>query len=584
MKLIGMDEARTALMLCLIEPKLSGVLLVGKSGVGKSSLLQEMQTWCNLPFVRMPLGVDEERLLGGHVFEKSLRGDISKQKGLLEQAKGGFLVSENSSLHPSFVLEQVFNTQEKYNFSLLSTYNPNDEPLNAHFLDRIDLCVNIEVLEGESQRAKVVKNHFLEKQTSLSPLHVKSVAYAKETLNKLHYSDEILKLCVELAKQSGAEGHRGEKAIALASKAYAALMGDEVIEKKHVEKVAPLCLMHRQREVQPPLEDEPQEEDKTPPPPPQESNDQNQGERENNEHSPENQEENDDNSPENSSNQGFGKEEVMKANGQMKIRKLWLEKDKIVRKGSGLRTPTKTEEKRGRTIRTRTLQSEDISIVATIRAAAPWQHARGRQKDEFLRIEPCDIQTRQREAKSAYTVIMVVDASGSMGAKERIKEAKSACLGLLKDAYTKREEVAIIAFRGNSAEIVVQPTRAVSLVKERLDAIPVGGKTPLAFALREVYELTRKIRKKEPTRRILTVIISDAKANIGLEEKAKPWDGVKLWAGVLKEMEGSEYIVVNTESKGLITFGKAKELSLLLDAQYFDLESLGDGGMIGLLS
>jgi len=577
MKLFGLDDAHLALMLCAIEPKLSGVLLVGQSGVGKSSLLAQLSQWYDGTIIKIPLGVEEEHLLGSICFEEMVQGKQKGKEGLLTKANGGMVISENCTLQPEHILHHLFNAT--YPFSLICTHHLDNPPLSDHLLDRLDLCVEIETQSDTTTRQEIVQNSFTCKEDTLMSLHRNSMQNARKTLHVISYNDEMLTLCTKLASECNTHGHRAERAIFLAARAYAALMGETTLEESHIRKVAPLCLIHRQKELPPPPPDEESEH-----------NDSNEATFEHDETSSQTEDATSSLMPKesdassSSSQEGSGKEEIIRAQEPLKFKPFWLTKDQKVRKGLGLRTATKTSLKRGRTIRTLSKEGDDISLASTIRAAAPWQRVRGRREGECLAIEASDIQIKQREAKSSYTVIMLVDASGSMGAKARIKQAKEACLGILKDAYTKREDVAVIAFKSNDAQLIVAPTRAKSIVKEQLDAIPVGGKTPLSAALRELYLLSKKITKKDPQRRILAVILSDAKANVSSDATYKPWEEVTQWATLLASKPALSSIVVDTETKGLISFGKAKELALLLDAQYYDLESLGEQGVSGIFN
>lgn len=578
MKLTGLDDAHLALMLCAIEPKLSGVLFVGQSGVGKSSLLAQLAQWYDGAIVKIPLGIEEEHLLGSLCFEEIINGISRKEEGLLAKAQGGMVISENCTLLADHIIHHLFNSA--YPFSLICTHHMDNPPLSDHLLDRIDLCVELSTQKNINARQEIVQNTFTCKESTLMSLHHQSLKKAQKTLHVISYDHDNLTLCIKLASECNTHGHRAERALFLAARAYAALMGDTKLETSHIHKVAPFCLLHRQKELPPP------------PPPEEESqkNDANEATLKHDETSSQTQDATASSMPKenestsSTSQEGSGKEEIIRAQEPLKLKPFWLQKDQKVRKGLGLRTATKTSIKRGRTIRTLSKEGDDISLSSTIRSAAPWQRVRGRKEGECLSIEAADIQIKQREAKSSYTVIMLVDASGSMGAKARIKQAKEACLGILKDAYTKREEVAVIAFKSNEARLVVAPTRAKSIVKEQLDAIPVGGKTPLSAALRELYMLSQNITKKDPQRRILAVILSDAKANVSSDSTYKPWEEVTQWATLLATKPAISSIVVDTETKGLISFGKAKELALLLNAQYYDLEALGEQGVSGIFN
>ena len=122
-----------------------------------------------------------------------------------------------------------------------------------------------------------------------------------------------------------------------------------------------------------------------------------------------------------------------------------------------------------------------IDMVATLRAAAPWQPVRAKQQPDRtgLHIRPDDIRIRQFEEKSDRLLIFAVDASGS-AAMTRLAEAKGAIELLLAEAYARHDQVALISFRGEAAEVLLPPTRSLVQTKRRLGALPGGGGTPLA--------------------------------------------------------------------------------------------------------
>lgn len=578
--MIQRDDAKLALLLCSIEPRLSGFIVVGGCGVGKSTLLSTLKKITDEKIVRIPIGVGEERLVGGVDFESAVRGEKKESKTLLNDAKDGFLLIEGMAKMTDFTAGYIFSKKDSgAKFRIAASWHPDDGEISPHFIDRIDLCAVIEPITDEKIRTKIAISNIKNTDDGRTALDRQSVEKAKKTLDSVVMSDEALNRAIELAVEANSDGHRGELALVLAARAYAALSGDEKVSAHHVEKVAPLALVHRQKEQQPP-------------PPPEDNNDDENDSDENQNNDGQNNEQNnsdegnnnndrdsndsDGDSDGNMQREGVGREETIKADAPMSIKKLSFLKDKINRNSLGYRTATKTDTKRGRTIRTVNVVGKDISVPSTLRTAAPWQKSRGRLDGQKIIIDDADIQNRKREAKTAHTMIMVLDISGSMGVQARIKEAKSACLGLLKDAYTKREEVAVVAFRGESAECVVSPTRAGATVSERLNALPTGGKTPLASGLKETYMLIQKIRQKDATRRITCIIMTDAKANSGADDGEKPWESAKKWANTLGAIWNIDWIVIDTEGAGFVKLGRAGDIANILRARYLDFGALKD--------
>ena len=162
---------------------------------------------------------------------------------------------------------------------------------------------------------------------------------------------------------------------------------------------------------------------------------------------------------------------------------------------------------------------KDIAIDATIRAAAPYQ--RSRPGKNAIKVKSEDIREKERVGKTSAVVMFVVDASGSMGANQRMQSAKGAVLSLLMDSYQKRDKIGMVAFKGKDAELILPPTSSVDLALRRLQELPTGGKTPLSAGLsRGLKLLESEIRKNDEIKPMM-VLISDGRANVGLGGKIK---------------------------------------------------------------
>ena len=158
-----------------------------------------------------------------------------------------------------------------------------------------------------------------------------------------------------------------------------------------------------------------------------------------------------------------------------------------------------------------------LDIVATLRTAAPWQKLRGRTANDPLRVHPTDVHLKRYEEKSDRLIIFAVDASGS-AALARLGEAKGAVELLLSRAYATRDHVALIAFRGSEAQLLLPPTRSLVQTKRRLADLPGGGGTPLAHGLKAAADLAQRAGAHglSPTLAVLT----DGRANIALDGSA----------------------------------------------------------------
>ena len=272
-----------------------------------------------------------------------------------------------------------------------------------------------------------------------------------------------------------------------------------------------------------------------------------------------------------------------------------LESSKIVdrqyRKGSGRRLMTKTKDTRGRMIRAYQDEHalEDLALVDTLRAAAPYQRWRAATKTEqeklstqsqqlkqqggkglSLVIKPQDYRRKAREKRIGAYQLFVVDVSGSMAARHRMEATKAAILSLLRDSYIHRDSVGLIAFRKESAEVLLPFTRSVERAERLLASMPTGGKTPLAQGIRMAYTLCDRLLRAHRAERIQIICITDGRATSGDSED--PVAESKQWARILGTLP-VDCIVIDTET-GFIKLGLAKELCKLMNGSYYAMDTI----------
>ena len=265
--------------------------------------------------------------------------------------------------------------------------------------------------------------------------------------------------------------------------------------------------------------------------------------------------------------------------------------DRQYRKGSGRRLMTKTKDTRGRMIRSYQDEQalEDLALVDTLRAAAPYQRLRAatvveqeklatqpqqleQQGGKALSIvvKPQDYRRKAREKRVGAYQLFVVDASGSMAARHRMEATKAAILSLLRDSYVHRDSVGLIAFRKESAEVLLPFTRSVERAERLLASMPTGGKTPLAHALRMAYTMCDRLLRSHKAERIQIICITDGRATSGDSED--PVSESKQWARILGTLP-VDCIVIDTET-GFIKLGLAKELCKLMNGSYYAMDTI----------
>ena len=281
--------------------------------------------------------------------------------------------------------------------------------------------------------------------------------------------------------------------------------------------------------------------------------------------------------------------------------------DRQYRKGSGRRLMTRTKDTRGRMIRAYQDEQalEDLALIDTLRAAAPYQRLRAVERVKQLQVDtplnvveqsvtseclcqmapqaerhdlkglsivvkPQDYRRKAREKRIGAYQLFVVDASGSMAARHRMEATKGAILSLLRDSYVHRDSVGLIVFRKDSAEVLLPFTRSVERAERMLATLPTGGKTPLAQGLRVAYTMCDRLLRRHSAERIQMICITDGRATSGASED--PVGEAKQWARILGTLP-VDCIVIDTET-GFIKLGLAKELCKLMNGSYYAMDSI----------
>jgi len=591
---VSQENAKLALVLNAIEPACGGVLITGKKGTGKSTILKafmDIARFLHLPFVEVPMNVTEEALLGGIDIEETLKqGRRIYQRGLLCRANEGFLVIEDINIFPNDILSLIFEVQsrgeniieregialkEPAKFVILATMNPEEADFSPHFLDRFGMCVIMDEIKEKEKREEIIKLNLQDSKKDDDTGIIKIILRARDFIKKIKVPDEIKEYITELTLKEAILGHRADVFLMYASKAYAVYVEDKEVRREHVDEVAPLVLIHRKRLIENPPTEE-QKEDK---------------ERERNSEERENKEENEKKNtlssqfPEQGNSQGrpsSEKEEVFSVGDSFKVKRILLKRDRILREAFGKRTKTKIKGRGGRFVRSLIQKRDDIAISATVRAAAPFQSLRGR-KDHLI-IKEQDLRYKGKERKMRHTVIFLVDGSGSMGVGQRMIATKGAILSLLVDCYQKRDKVAMILFRRDRAETILPLTSSHELAMKRLNEIPTGGRTPLSAGFLETYKLIKRLALKEPQNRFLIVILTDGKANCSISDK-NPYEEVRDLCSILKGYPLIDFIVVDTEKKDkFMRMDLAKKIAEWLGAKYFQIEDLESENLVNIVN
>jgi len=266
----------------------------------------------------------------------------------------------------------------------------------------------------------------------------------------------------------------------------------------------------------------------------------------------------------------------VKPSEEFKPQQLQSDQDRATRKQSGRRSQTRTDRKRGRYIRATPARGDhsDIAFDATLRAAAPYQQAREEQLDESgmaYALRKSDLQRKVRVKRSSNLILFAVDASWSMAVSERMQATKGAIMSLLTDAYQRRDRVGLVVFHRDRAYLVLPPTNSVTLAKEALADIPIGGKTPLSAGLWLSYETIRKEKLTNPEIMPMMVLLTDGAGNVSMYDET-PQDEALRIADQIREND-IKTVTINMEHRAFDQ-GLANKLAERLGGPCHTLEEL----------
>ncbi|GAB2722806.1 VWA domain-containing protein [Nocardia thraciensis] len=235
---------------------------------------------------------------------------------------------------------------------------------------------------------------------------------------------------------------------------------------------------------------------------------------------------------------------------------------------------SRARSRHGRVVRSTSDTSAGLHLLGTLFAAAPHQRARGRSAGP-LALRVGDLRGAYREGREGNLVVFVVDASGSMAARDRLSAVTGAVVALLRDAYQRRDKVAVITMRGAEADLVLPPTSSVDIAVRRLADLRTGGKTPLANGLVRAREIVRRERVRDPRRRAMLVLLTDGRATGGVDPVPRARTAARRLAG-----DGVGGVVVDCE-RGMVRLGLAADLARDLRATYLQLSELTGDSVAG---
>jgi magnesium chelatase subunit D len=589
---LGQDEMKLALVLCAIDPQIGGVLLSGSRGAAKSTaaralahLLPPVQVHagcpfrcgpeepCNscergplrsepTPFAELPLGATEDRLVGTLDLARALRsGETCLEPGLLARAHRGVLYVDEVNLLPDHLVDLLLDAaasgwncveregvsvRHPARFVLVGTMNPDEGELRPQLLDRFGLCVRVQDLHEPAERAEAARRAieygrareaFLLTWDALERALRERIAAARRALVHVDLSDDLAAAISERCAKERAQGLRADLALARSAMALAAWEGRAHVREADVERVAELALAHRRGAQEP---DSPPHGPSDPPRPP-------------------------------APRPGSGADALT----PFDVRKPLPARlpappptrgSSAARERAGTRARALAPRPSGGRVRARGDEAAPLALAATLRSAA--RRAPGTLPAS---VALDDLRVRTPRAQPSRLYVFLLDASRSMGARRRMELTKGALLGLLADAERRRDEVALVGFRGAHATLLLPPTRSVRRAREAVTSLAVGGRTPLAHAVALAHQLAERARRLDALRSTCAVLVSDGRPTQGIGASS-PLRSAERELERLRRA-GVDLVLVDTEA-GPPHIGRMPAWAARFGAPLLDLDAL----------
>lgn len=542
----GQDDFKLALLLCMIDPTLGGVLAFGDKGTGKTTTVRALQSLMknietDFPFVNLPIGATEDRVLGSVHLETLINErKLEVQKGLLAKAHQGILYIDEVNLLNDYLMDVLLDASSSggyflerdaisqwldSRFCLVGTMNPEEGDLRPQLLDRFGLSVNIKTPTDKKTRMEIVNrrldfdmdsNAFSRQFENEEKQLSQQIATAKDQLPCISVSEEIKENIADKCISHQVEGLRADILLMKASRAYAALDNCIEVTPMHLEKVAPLVLNHRAK------------------------------------HFPENKQNKDNENGNSNSNEKGNENENIENNGLSD----YLLQATATEQFFKIQIP-KIESKKGLLFKNQLIQKNSqhpfgtgttvIDVLSSVK--------------EYLITQKFKVHYKKAVTQSKIHLVFLIDSSSSMVQNQQISFIKGLISETLLKFKNKKIVLSAVALQNGTSTVILKLTQNVEKFIAEIQQLRSGGKTNLKAGLSLVHQL---LKSKTPQEETVFYVLTDGKINKG--ETENPFaEAVSYFKTYLRIAKNTT--VIDTE-KGFVKLALAKKLANEMNVNY----------------
>jgi len=482
--IVGQSDFKLALILNLIEPALGGVLAIGDKGTGKTTLIRSLADLVSkdqpFPFVNLPIGASEDRVLGHVNLERLMKEKTeSLQQGLLAKAHKGCLYIDEINLLNDYLMDVLLDASssgfyhlEREGFSktidsrfcLIGSMNPEEGDLRPQLKDRFGLSVDINTIQDINERQTIVKrrlafdddpNQFTSTYKDKQKELLNQISKAKAAISKLELPSSLFTFASSLAIKHQVEGHRADILLLKAARAYAAFNGDNLVLETHIETIAPLVLNHRSTL-------------KT--------------DQDNNSQDQDNEQENTDNR-EPKGEEEIDSEQEDQFNNQNNLNDTFSalyplnKRQKPTFKRIGDQTSGEKQKSN--------LQSINQSIALTSSMTVDVRKTVG----QYIATSNFELKHKSKESKNHRHLIFILDSSGSMIKNQMINYAKGLIETYSNCENTLKIEFSLVILYQGDASVHCSKIKHKNELIQSLETIKTGGKTNMIAAFKAIKQL-----------------------------------------------------------------------------------------------